>query len=111
MSSSIERRGFLGIAMSGAAVAGLGFDPTSRILRTTAALGASFPRQDPEMVQEMVTVSHGNLARVKQLVEAHPALARAAFDWGFGDWEDALGAASHTGRYEIAELLIKNGAR
>jgi hypothetical protein len=110
MSSSIERRGFLGI-MSSAAFVGLGVASTSRVLRVTAALGASFPRQDPDMVQEMVSVSHGNLTRVKQLVEAHPALARASFDWGFGDWEDALGAASHTGRYEIAELLIKNGAR
>jgi hypothetical protein len=59
----------------------------------------------------MVRVAHFDLARVKQLVEARPALARAAMDWGFGDWEDALGAASHTGRFDIAELLIAHGAR
>jgi len=63
------------------------------------------------MVREMVTVSHGNFKRVKELVEARPALAKAAIDWGFGDWEDALGAASHTGSREIAEYLIANGAR
>ncbi|HEY9228026.1 MAG TPA: hypothetical protein VIP11_15325 [Gemmatimonadaceae bacterium] len=62
-------------------------------------------------MEETVRVAHSNFARVKELVEARPALARAAVDWGFGDWEDALGAASHTGRYEIAELLIAHGAR
>jgi hypothetical protein len=72
---------------------------------------SAFPRQDPVLVTEMVRVAHSDLNRVKQLVEAHPALAKAAMDWGFGDWEDALGAASHTGRYEIAELLIDHGAR
>jgi hypothetical protein len=73
--------------------------------------GDWFPRQDPAVAQEMVGVSHGNLARVRELVERQPALARAAIDWGFGDWETALGAASHTGRREIAELLLANGAR
>jgi hypothetical protein len=48
---------------------------------------------------------------VKALVERQPSLARAAYDWGFGDWEDALGAASHVGRRDIAEYLIAKGAR
>jgi hypothetical protein len=69
-----------------------------------------FPRQDPALAKEIVGVSHGNLARVRELVERQPALARAAVDWGFGDWETALGAAAHTGRREIAELLLANGA-
>jgi hypothetical protein len=59
----------------------------------------------------MVGVSHGNVKRVGELLEQHPALANAAVDWGFGDWEDALGAAAHTGRREIAELLLAHGAR
>jgi hypothetical protein len=59
----------------------------------------------------MVTVSHFDLKRVTQLVEAQPSLARAAWDWGFGDWETALGAASHMGNRAIAELLIAHGAR
>jgi hypothetical protein len=74
-------------------------------------ISTTFPAQSPELVREMVTVSHGNLKRVRELVEAHPQLAKAAIDWGFGDWEDALGAASHTGSREIAELLIAKGAR
>src|SRR5262245_50125407 len=66
------------------------------------SLPDTFPMQPPDMVRETVIVSHGNAKRVRELVDAHPALARAAVDWGFGDWEDALGAASHTGNREIA---------
>ena len=55
-------------------------------------------------------MSHGNLERVSELVKGQPALAKASWDWGFGDWETALGAASHTGRRAIAELLLSNGA-
>jgi hypothetical protein len=71
----------------------------------------SFPGHPPELVREMVGVSHGNFKRVQEIVEARPALARAAVDWGFGDWEDALGAASHVGNRPIAEYLIAHGAR
>jgi hypothetical protein len=70
-----------------------------------------FPSQDPELVQEMVVVSHGQVDKVKELLAAHPELAKATWDFGYGDWETALGAASHTGNKEIAELLMANGAR
>ena len=75
------------------------------------ALYGGFPTQPPELVQEMVRVSHFDLKRVQQLVEAQPSLARAAWDWGFGDWETALGSASHMGNRAIAEFLISSGAR
>jgi hypothetical protein len=70
-----------------------------------------FPTQPPELAREMVTVSHYDLHHVKELVESRPSLARAAWDWGFGDWETALGAASHMGNRPIAEYLISKGAR
>ena len=38
-------------------------------------------------------------------------MANAAWDWGFGDYETAIGACSHTGRRDIAEFLISYGAR
>lgn len=71
----------------------------------------SFPRQDPRLVEEVVRFAHFDLAKVQERVERQPALARAAWDWGFGDWETALGAASHTGQRQIAEYLISMGAR
>ncbi len=84
--------------------------------RTAAAapssgLNASYPTQDPDLVREMVGVAHNNIARVKELVGRQQTLAKASHDWGFGDWESALGAASHVGNREIAEFLLANGAR
>src|SRR5436190_14522978 len=79
--------------------------------RSSGAPSAVFPAQDPDLVREMVSVSHGNVKRVKELVDRRPTLAGAAWDWGFGDWENALGAASHVGNREIAEYLLAHGAR
>lgn len=70
----------------------------------------SFPLQDPALVAEVVGKSHFDFDRVQALVTRQPELAKGAIDWGFGDWESALGAASHTGRRNIAELLIDHGA-
>jgi hypothetical protein len=79
--------------------------------QTNPVLSPIFPTQPPELVHEMVKVSHFDLKRVQQLVEARPSLSRAAWDWGFGDWESALGAASHMGNRPIAEYLLSKGAR
>src|SRR4029453_16914807 len=76
-----------------------------------AAPVSSFPQQESDLVREIVTVAHGNLARVKELVTARPALARAQWDGGYGDWESPIDAASHVGNRPIAELLIATGAR
>lgn len=71
----------------------------------------SFPFQDPKMVKEIVGASHRDVDRVKALLKEAPRLANAAYDWGFGDWETALGAAAHTGRRNIAAVLLEHGAR
>ncbi len=71
----------------------------------------SFPHQNPVLVKEMVGVCHRDLARATELVTAEPSLVNATWEWGLGDWETALGAASHTGRREIAEMLLAAGAR
>lgn len=72
---------------------------------------SSFPRQAEDEVEEIVRVSHFDVDRVRTMITVRPALARASWDWGFGDWESALGAASHMGRRDIAELLMVHGAR
>jgi hypothetical protein len=108
-----SRRSLLRLASIALPFGGIGFRSTlaekgsssDRILVTDL-----FPTQLPELTREMVTVSHFNLSRVKELVEARPSLARASWDWGFGDWESALGAASHMGNRAIAEYLISKGA-
>jgi hypothetical protein len=108
---TFERRTFLGLGAG--LVFGIRGRRPGRDRQPTAnpVANPAFPRQDPAMVLEMVGVSHGNLPRVRQLLEARPALARAAVDWGYGDWEDALGAASHVGRSDVALLLLQHGAR
>ncbi|GHO60643.1 hypothetical protein KSB_91180 [Ktedonobacter robiniae] len=64
-----------------------------------------------EMVHEFVANAHGDLQRVQELLAQEPALLNAAWDWGGGDWETALGAASHMGRRDIALYLLKHDAR
>jgi hypothetical protein len=100
------RRDFL-VVGSAAAAAGL----VSPAFSSPEPVADAFPSHPPELAREMVGVSHGNVARVKELLASRPSLAKAAWDWGFGDWETALGAASHVGSREIAELLIAHGAR
>jgi hypothetical protein len=66
---------------------------------------------EPELVAEFVLKAHGDLGVVKQLLEQEPAIVNAAWDWGGGDWETAVGAAAHVGRRDIAEYLLEHGAR
>jgi hypothetical protein len=68
-------------------------------------------RLDAEIVDAFVLKAHGDYDEVLRLLDLEPALANAARDWGGGDWETGLGAASHVGRRDIAELLIERGAR
>lgn len=69
-----------------------------------------FPNIDPEIISEVVGKSHFNLDRVKELVDARPELAKASWQWRFGDFESAIGAASHVGRRDIVLYLISKGA-
>ena len=66
---------------------------------------------DKDLVFEFVHFAHTNLEVVKDMLVDTPALVNAAWDWGGGDWETALGAAGHMGRRDIAEHLISAGAR
>lgn len=115
MHSSLPRRDFLTTPALGAAAILLAGPTASRLFAASddpvPNLPPGYPRQDPALVKEIVTVAHFNEARVRELIERHPALANAWWDWGFGDWESPLGAAAHMGRREIAEFLIQRGAR
>lgn len=75
------------------------------------AVWPGFPQQKRDLVREMVGVCHRDVDRARALLDEHPALVNATWDWGFGDFETALGAAAHTGRRSIAELLLERGAR
>jgi hypothetical protein len=69
------------------------------------------PALDSDLVREFVGNAHGDLDAVRHALAVQPTLVNAAWDWGGGDWETALGAAAHMGRRDIAELLLAHGAR
>ena len=69
------------------------------------------PQLDPALVQAFVGSAHGDLGEVRALLEREPTLVNAAWDWGGGDWETGLGAASHMHNREIALFLLDHGAR
>jgi hypothetical protein len=116
MSNDFERRDVLKFASAvipmGALKVGWGVPSLERdVVNLHLPVADTFPGQPAEIVREMVTVSHFDLKRVKELVESRPSLAKACWDWGFGDWESAIGAASHMGNRPMAEYLISKGAQ
>ena len=66
---------------------------------------------ESDLVYEFVRVAHFDFKKVKELYEAEPKLIHSAWDWGGGDFETALGGASHMGRKDIANFLLEHGAR
>ena len=69
------------------------------------------PPFDRARVKRFVIAGHGNLAAVKAMLAEEPNLINGAIDWGKGDFETALGGASHMGRRDIAEYLLEHNAR
>lgn len=66
---------------------------------------------DTALVREYLVATHGDFAKVKQLVTEKPDLVHAVMNWGGDDWESGLGAAAHTGNRDIALWLLEKGAR
>jgi ankyrin repeat protein len=66
---------------------------------------------DLDLVFAFVRAGHNDFPKVKEMIAQEPNLVLAAWDWGGGDWETALGGASHTGHREIARYLLSQGAR
>jgi hypothetical protein len=69
------------------------------------------PQFDRARVKRFVIAGHVNLAAVKEMLAEEPNLINGAIDWGNGDFETALGGASHMGRRDIAEYLLEHNAR
>lgn len=88
----------------------LALNPLNTSLFAAPAKGLADPI-DPALVKEYVGKAHSDLNRVQELLAEHPLLLHAAWDWGAGDYETALGAAGHVGHQEMAQFLIEKGAR
>lgn len=116
--TNTDRRRFLGLVPAGLVLASTGSALAQPYAGGNEAapkpggdLPDHFPRQGLAAATQVVRLSHFDLETVTRLVSARPALARASYDLGYGDWESAIGAASHVGRMDIAEVLIAHGAR
>jgi uncharacterized protein len=59
-----------------------------------------------DTVDEFVGVSHGNVARVRELLEQHPDLVNVSASWV----ETPIEAAAQMANREIMELLLEHGA-
>ena len=88
------------------------FFPLSRAKDSlNSNISEKFPAIDDQLVRQVVSAAHRSYNKVKELVDRQPELSNACWDWGFGDFETALGAASHMGQKKIAAYLIEKGAR
>lgn len=98
----MKRKSFIQTAIAGGLPFVFGFNYTAN--------------QDPEklsidLVNEFVRVGHSSLEQVEKMLDENPILLNVAYDWGKGDYETCLGAASHVGQKEIAKYLIERGAQ
>lgn len=118
MSENYSRRQFIetsfalcaGLTAGGASFVGSVRNASAQTAQTKTQVDRG-PRLNLELVQEFVIAGHRDLEKVKSLLAAEPKLINAAWDWGRGDWETALGGAAHVGKREIALLLLEKGAR
>lgn len=69
------------------------------------------PQLNRTLIADFVIYAHSSLEMAKKLLDREPMLINAFMDWGNGDWESALGGASHMGRHDIVEFLLERGAR
>ncbi|RKR12404.1 hypothetical protein CLV91_2531 [Maribacter vaceletii] len=86
---------------------GLGLIPT-------LSFGANQTDPEPykvELVKEFVLAGHFNLDKVKSMLIDYPNLIYSRYDWGNGDFEEAIEGAGHKGNKEVANYLIEKGAR
>lgn len=112
--ATLSRRTALAVpAFGGLMLLGLRAEaqPEARQPAATPGEWTGFPQQPLALVRDFVGASHGNLAKVESMLKTTPGLVHCAWDWGFGDWETGLGAASHTGNRAIAMILLDHGAR
>jgi hypothetical protein len=101
----MKRNEFLKRSLSGLFLAG-------------ASPGILFSQKPPEpdpldikLVKDFVVAGHKDLPLVKEMLNEHPNLIYSSYDWGSGDYEEALEGAGHMGNKEIADFLVSKGAR
>jgi len=68
------------------------------------------PPLSTELVRDFVIAGHGNLARVREMLEENPGLLNAPYAWSETDHETAIQAAAQVGSVPVARYLLEKGA-
>ncbi|WP_106794978.1 hypothetical protein [Aquimarina sp. Aq78] len=66
---------------------------------------------DEKLVKDFVIAGHSKLNLVKEMLNEHPNLIYTSYDWGNGDFEEAIEGAAHLGNKEIVNYFISKGSR
>lgn len=85
-------------------------------LSILTAFGNNVTKNEPSplktsLVKEFVIAGHKDLSKVQSMLVEYPNLIYSRYDWGNGDFEEAIEGAGHLGNKEIANYLINQGAR
>lgn len=64
-----------------------------------------------ELILEFVLAAHKSFDETKKILEKHPLLLNCTSQFKKGDFETAVGGASHMGRRDIVDYLVGKGAR
>jgi hypothetical protein len=108
----MDRRTFTKTAITAIATAPVAYALEQAVPSTNAQKTAPKPSAlGLDMVKEFVIAAHGNMEKTESMLKSEPGLVNATWDWGGGDFEQAIGGAGHMGRKDIALFLIANGAR
>jgi hypothetical protein len=98
-------------AQPGSSLSGQAPSATSESADNVPDFPEHHPPFDRARVKRFVIAGHVNLPAVKAMLTEEPNLINGTIDWGNGDFETALGGASHMGRRDIAEYLLEHNAR
>ena len=95
-----------------------------QFLKQSAILGTSlflspqlFSQENPKVlftedeIYEFVAAAHASLEKTQKIVEEKPLIINATNQFVKGDFETAIGGASHMGRKDIVLMLVERGAR
>jgi len=64
-----------------------------------------------DQIYDFVAAAHNDFDKVKAIYQETPLILNCANQIKRGDFETALGGASHMGRKDIANFLVSKGAR
>jgi uncharacterized protein len=63
-----------------------------------------------DVVREFVIAGHGNMEKVRKMLEEKPGLINASYAWSETDHETAIQGAAQVGSATIATYLLERGA-